>query len=62
MIPNPGTKRIKYLEENWSSLDVHLTDDEEAEIRKFVEGAEVLGYRSMPAGLVFAFANTKEEA
>jgi len=62
MIPIPGTKKIKYLEENWSSLDVHLTDEEEAEVRKFVESAEILGYRSTPAGMAFAFTNTKEEA
>ena len=60
MIPIPGTKKIKYLEENWSSLNVHLTDDEEAEIRKFVESAEVLGCGS--AGKAFEFVNTKEEA
>ena len=62
LIPIPGTKRIKYLEENWGSLSVHLTDDDNAEIRKFVESTEVNGYRSVPAGSAFAFANTKEEA
>ncbi|OCL02830.1 putative aldo/keto reductase [Glonium stellatum] len=61
IIPIPGTKKIKYLEENWGSLDIHLTDDEEAEMRKFVESAEILGYRSTPAGIAFAFADTKEE-
>ena len=62
IFPIPGTKRIQYLEENWSSLDVHLTGDEEAEIRKFVESAEILGCRSMPAGKALAFVDTKEEA
>lgn len=62
IIPIPGTKKIKYLEENWGSLDIHLTDDEEAEIRKFVENVEMSGYRSMPAGMSFAFADTKEES
>ena len=62
IIPIPGTKKIKYLEENWSSLDVRLTGDEEAEIRKFVESAEVSGDRSTPAGTAVAFADTKEEA
>jgi aryl-alcohol dehydrogenase-like predicted oxidoreductase len=58
----PGTKTIKYLEENCGSRDFHLTDEEEAEIRKFVENVEVAGYRSMPAGKAFAFADTKEES
>ncbi|MCJ1260103.1 hypothetical protein MMC24_007943 [Lignoscripta atroalba] len=44
------------------SLDVHLTDKDEAEIRNFVEGVEPLGYRSMPSGLALDFADTKEEA
>ena len=62
IIPIPGTKKIKYLEENWSSLDVHLTDDEEAEIRKFVANAEVLGYRSTPSSKGLEYVDTKEEA
>ncbi|KAF2093423.1 putative aldo/keto reductase [Rhizodiscina lignyota] len=61
-IPIPGTKRIKYLEENCGALNIHLTDGEEEEIRKFVESAEVAGYRSQPVGKVFAYVETKEEA
>ena len=62
IIPIPGTKKIKYLEENWSSLDVHLTDDEEAEVRKFIQNAEVLGYRSTPSSKGLEYVDTKEEA
>lgn len=62
IIPIPGTKKIKYLEDNWASLDVHLSDDEEAEIRKFVETVEIAGHRSVPSGRSIAFANTKEES
>ena len=62
MIPIPGTKKIKYLEENWGSLNVNLTDDEEAEVRKFIESVEVSGYHSMPSGKAIAFTDTKEEA
>ncbi|KAL9106238.1 MAG: hypothetical protein Q9227_008706 [Pyrenula ochraceoflavens] len=62
MIPNPGTKKMKYLEEDWAALDVNLTDEEEAEVRKFVEGAEVAGHRSMPMSKAFAYVTTKEEA
>jgi aryl-alcohol dehydrogenase-like predicted oxidoreductase len=61
VIPNPGTKKIKYLEENWNSLNVHLSDAEEAEIRKFVEGAEIQGYRSTGASKTYAYVDTKEE-
>ena len=28
IIPIPGTKRIKYLEENWGALNVKLSDEE----------------------------------
>lgn len=45
VIPIPGTKKIKYLEENLAALDVNLTSSEIAEIRKAVENAEVHGYR-----------------
>ncbi|KAL9617405.1 MAG: hypothetical protein Q9160_007809 [Pyrenula sp. 1 TL-2023] len=47
----PG--RIKYLEENTSAALVELTDEENAEIRRLVEAAEVHGER-VPAG----FADT----
>lgn len=61
LIPIPGTKRVKYLEENWDSLAIHMTDEEEAEVRKFLETAEAAGYRDTPGSNLFAFANTKEE-
>ena len=61
LIPIPGTKKLKYLEENWSSLDVHLTDDEEATIRRFLESAQVSGTRSTAAGMAVAFAETRED-
>ena len=34
---------MKYLEDNWGSLGVHLTDEEEAEIRHFVTTADIAG-------------------
>lgn len=43
IFPIPGTKKIKYLEENWGALDVQLTPEETADIRHFVENAEVAG-------------------
>ncbi|KAK4556284.1 hypothetical protein LTR86_006428 [Recurvomyces mirabilis] len=36
-IPIPGTKRVKYLEENLQAADVQLSKDEEVEIRKAIE-------------------------
>lgn len=41
----PGTKRIKYLDENLGALDVKLTPEEIAEMRKIVDEAEVHGPR-----------------
>lgn len=59
IIPNPGTKRIKYLEENWGALQIHLTDEEEAEIRHFVETAEIAGSRQP---VKYGLIDTKEES
>ena len=42
VIPIPSTKKLKYLEENWGALDVHLTDEDEAEVRHFVETADYM--------------------
>lgn len=56
IIPIPGTKKIKYLEENLAALEVKLTSSENAEIRKAVESAEVHGlrYPEQMSGLLFA--------
>ena len=43
IFPIPGTKKMKYLEENWGALGVSLTDEEEAEIRAFAETNEMAG-------------------
>jgi aryl-alcohol dehydrogenase-like predicted oxidoreductase len=61
IIPIPGTKRIKYLEENWGSLKVQLTDAEEAEVRKLVEGSKVAGDRTVESALFLCYADTVEE-
>ncbi len=36
-IPIPGTKRIKYLEENVGAVNFELSKEEEAHIRKTIE-------------------------
>lgn len=55
IFPIPGTKKVGYLEENMGSLGVELTEKDNREIRKAVEGAEVWGTRvaeTLMAGLV----------
>lgn len=60
IIPIPGTKKEKYLVENWESLKVTLTDGEEKEVRKVVEEADVHGERYMSAMMGSVFADTPE--
>jgi aryl-alcohol dehydrogenase-like predicted oxidoreductase len=62
IIPIPGTKQIKYLEQNWDTLKFPLTDEEEAEIRKFLESIDVQGYKSSEAAKAIDYAVTKEDA
>ncbi|KAG8164171.1 hypothetical protein KVR01_006089 [Diaporthe batatas] len=57
IIPIPGTKRIKYLEENIGAARVQITDEEEREIRRKVDEAGVGGART-PEGLLNVFADT----
>ncbi|KAK0614922.1 putative aldo-keto reductase [Bombardia bombarda] len=45
IFPIPGTKKIKYLEENLGAYNVTLTDEEDEEIRAAIEAAEVHGAR-----------------
>ncbi|KAK3677149.1 hypothetical protein LTR78_002687 [Recurvomyces mirabilis] len=58
-LPIPGTKRIKYLEENLGALEVQLSKDDEKEIRKAIEsvgGSKGLRY---PPGLIaFCFGDS----
>lgn len=58
VIPIPGTKKIKYLEENLGALKVVLSDAEEKEIRNAVESAEVHGERYPKAFMSRLFADT----
>jgi aryl-alcohol dehydrogenase-like predicted oxidoreductase len=61
IIPIPGTKKMKYMEENWGSLEVHLSDEEEAEIRRFVENSEITGPYMPPAFASYNYTDTQEE-
>lgn len=58
IIPIPGTKKIKYLEENMGALNVKLSKEEEQEIRSLVENAEVHGARYPEAMVASLFADT----
>ena len=60
VIPIPGTKKIKYLEENIAALDVKLTSSENTEIRKAVEDAEVHGERYPEQMMGTVFSDTPE--
>ena len=60
IIPIPGTKKIKYLEENLGALEVQLSEGEEKEIRALVEGAEVHGLRYPEVMVGHLFADTPE--
>jgi len=44
-IPIPGTRRLKYLEENLGALKVDLSKEEEAQIRSLVDEIQVKGDR-----------------
>lgn len=49
MLPIPGTKRVKYLEENVGSLDVKLQPEDFATLESF----ETIGERYAPTGMEF---------
>ncbi|PKC50224.1 Aldo/keto reductase, partial [Rhizophagus irregularis] len=41
----PGTKKIKYLEENLEGTRIHLTPEELSEIRQIINSIEIIGTR-----------------
>jgi aryl-alcohol dehydrogenase-like predicted oxidoreductase len=58
IIPIPGTKKIKYLEENLGALKIKLTREEVKQIRDLVSAAEVHGDRYGDAMAKYLFADT----
>jgi aryl-alcohol dehydrogenase-like predicted oxidoreductase len=58
VIPIPGTKKVKYLEENVGALDVKLTKEEVREIRELIEATEVQGSRYPDVMMNTLFADT----
>ncbi|KAI1871076.1 hypothetical protein JX265_006116 [Neoarthrinium moseri] len=60
-IPIPGTKRVKYLEENIAAINVKLSKEEEATIRKAIESAGgSKGARYPPAMMAKCFGDSPE--
>jgi len=58
IIPIPGTTSVERLDENLKALEIEITDEEEQEIRKISESAEILGGR-YPEGMTSAlYADT----
>ncbi|CAB4492694.1 uncharacterized protein OCT59_015783 [Rhizophagus irregularis] len=41
----PGTRKIKYLEENLEGIKIHLTPEELSEIRQIINSIEIIGTR-----------------
>ncbi|KAL4987435.1 NADP-dependent oxidoreductase domain-containing protein [Aspergillus falconensis] len=61
VIPIPGTRSIKYLEENTASAQIHLTDQENQRITEAANATKLVGDR-YPAGFPsnYEFGNTPE--
>lgn len=51
IIPIPGTKRIKYLEENAAAVDIKLTEEEIKQITALSDQIKVVGERYAEAGM-----------
>lgn len=62
IVPIPGTKRIKYLDENYGALEVQITDAEEALVRKIIKDAGgAAGGRAPDWAMSALDADTREE-
>lgn len=51
LVPIPGTKRRKYLEENAAAVDIHLSAEDIAELEAAVPEKEIAGERYAPASM-----------
>jgi aryl-alcohol dehydrogenase-like predicted oxidoreductase len=51
IVPIPGTKRRKYIEENAAAADIHLTADEIRELEAAIDPTEVAGDRYAAANM-----------
>jgi len=57
----PGTKKIKYLEENCGAADIKLSRKDVEEVRRFAETCEIAGGCMPPNFESFTFSDTVEE-
>jgi aryl-alcohol dehydrogenase-like predicted oxidoreductase len=48
VVPIPGTKRLRYLEENMGALDVKLTESDRKKISERLAQIHVVGERYLP--------------
>lgn len=56
----PGTRRVKYLEDNWAAASISLSDAEEAELRKFVESVQIAGDAVPQENADWVYSDSKE--
>ncbi|KAL6768063.1 hypothetical protein ACKKBF_B37630 [Auxenochlorella protothecoides x Auxenochlorella symbiontica] len=56
VVPIPGTKRVKYLEENLGALDVTLTAEDLAELARIADPSNVTGARYNEAAMKMAYS------
>ncbi|ETN45691.1 uncharacterized protein HMPREF1541_09524 [Cyphellophora europaea CBS 101466] len=61
IIPIPGTTRIKNFDENMGSLKVQISKEEDQQIRKLIENADVKGERYPAAFAKALFVDTVPE-
>ncbi|GEN27136.1 hypothetical protein HVA01_07820 [Halovibrio variabilis] len=50
-MPIPGTKRLRYLEENAGAASITLTDDEQQQLEAATARLPVIGERYTPEGM-----------
>ncbi|KAK5712561.1 hypothetical protein LTR17_017942 [Elasticomyces elasticus] len=58
IIPIPGTKKIKYLDENVASIHVKLSTQQIDDIRREIEDIEIVGDRYPAAFKEYSYADT----
>lgn len=58
--PIPGTKNLKYLEQNLGALNVEITAEDDTQIRSMIESMGGVAGERLPAGIPGSFADTPE--
>ena len=60
IIPIPGTKKIKYLDDNWGALGVQISPEDDKAVRAAIESATITGHRYSPASAAATYMDTPE--